>query len=116
MKGTMRPRHRPAVVALVLTLSAVALADSTSQVLVLTTPTRVPATPQGTSTGSLWLQNGGSNTIYCAPSSTVTVNTGFSILAGEKQPLPNSAAVYCIAAVAQTGVGRDHTLTWVTDQ
>lgn len=104
------------IVALALFASTLALADSTSQVLVLTTPTRVPATSRGTSTGSLWIQNGGANTIYCAPSSTVTINTGFSILAGEKQPLPNSAAVYCIAAVAQTGVGRDHTLTWVTDQ
>lgn len=99
-----------------LLVASVAWADTSSAVVVSdTTPTKVPATTCGTCK-SLMLENGGSNSIYCAPSSTVTSDTGFEVEAGAWRAFPN-VPVWCVAATAaQSGTGRDHTLVWVSDQ
>lgn len=102
---------------LLLLLAVPAWADESTQVNVSnTTPTLVPTTFCSTCR-SILLENGGANAIYCSTSSTVTTNTGHKVAALDGWRSFPYAKIWCIASTAaQTGIGRDHTLVWVSEQ
>lgn len=97
-----------------LMLPSVALADVVTSVAVLDTPTKMPSTISTTRRSVLY-ENRGSASIFCSPSSSVTVETGFEISTGAWRAFP-ATVVWCIAAVSQAGTGTDRTLVWESDQ
>jgi hypothetical protein len=100
-------------------LSLPALADqmggsSNDGYAVLTTPVQV-FTPSASNAGTMTLKviNRGADTIYCAPLSTVTTNTGDPIASGASAAYP-AVPVWCITTVNQTKTGTSRTLVWET--
>lgn len=59
------------------------------------------------------VENGGSSALYCSRDPSVTVDTGHKIAANDGwRFFPNDGPLYCVAAVAQTGTDRSHTIVW----
>lgn len=101
------------LLALSLLIAPIAFADVVTSVTVLSTATPMPATISNTRR-SLLVENKDAASIYCSPSSSVTVSTGFEIGAASWRSFP-STVVWCIASVSQTGSGSSRTMVWESD-